>query len=163
MRAIGRLFATLSVLAAPLMLAACGEPAPLYVDRAWIRMNPNPQSPSAGYFTIHGGEAPVQLLGVLADRAMRIEMHESVEQNGVMTMQPVQSVDVAARTDVTFAPGGKHIMLWGINPQAVTDGKMPLTFLFSNGDRIIVDAVIRKAGAAATSADGDNAAEHPGH
>lgn len=125
-------------------LAACGDPAPTYVDQAWIRVSPNADNPSAGYFTVHGGEAPVTLRGVLTDRAQRVEMHESVEQGGMMTMRPVESVDVPAKGTVVFAPGGKHIMLWGVNPAAVEQGKMPLTFLFSNGDRIIVDAVIQK-------------------
>lgn len=125
-------------------LAACGDPAPTYVDQAWIRLSPNADSPSAGYFTVHGGDAPVTLRGVLTDRAQRVEMHESLEQGGMMTMRPVESVEVPAKATVTFAPGGKHIMLWGVNPAAVEQGKMPLTFLFSNGDRIIVDAVIQK-------------------
>lgn len=125
-------------------LAACGDPAPTYVDQAWIRLSPNGDSPSAGYFTVHGGDAPVTLRGVLTDRAQRVEMHESLEQGGMMTMRPVESVEVPAKATVTFAPGGKHIMLWGVNPAAVEQGRMPLTFLFSNGDRIIVDAVIQK-------------------
>ncbi|MBB3981268.1 hypothetical protein GGR44_000915 [Sphingobium fontiphilum] len=125
-------------------LAACGDPAPTYVDQAWIRVSPNADSPSAGYFTVHGGDAPVTLRGVLTDRAQRVEMHETINDGGMMKMQAVDSVDVPAKGTVTFAPGGKHIMLWGINPAAVEQGKMPLTFLFSNGDRIIVDAVVQK-------------------
>lgn len=149
-------------------LAACGDPAPTYVDQAWIRLSPNADSPSAGYFTVHGGDAPVTLRGVLTDRAQRVEMHESLEQGGMMTMRPVESVEVPAKATVTFAPGGKHIMLWGVNPAAVEQGKMPLTFLFSNGDRIIVDAVVQKPKEAAAP-EGEamnmsgNMAGHMGH
>lgn len=149
-------------------LAACGDPAPTYVDQAWIRVSPNADSPSAGYFTVHGGEAPVTLRGVLTDRAQRVEMHESLDQGGMMTMRPVESVDVPAKGTVVFAPGGKHIMLWGINPAAVEQGKMPLTFLFSNGDRIIVDAVVQKPKEAAAPEGAamnmsGNMAEHKDH
>ena len=158
MTLISRLAALLLVLAAPLLLAACADPPPLYVDRAWVKMNPNPKAPSAGYFTVHGGPVPVELRGVMTDRALRIEMHESLESGGMMTMKPVDSVAIPAKTDVTFAPGGKHIMLFGVNPEAVAQGKIPLTFLFSNGDRIIFDAVIQKAEGAAPAPAG-NAAE----
>ena len=79
-----------------------------------------------------------------------------------MTMKPIDSVDIPAKGKVVFAPGGKHIMLWGINPDAVAQGKMPLTFLFSNGDRIIVDAVVQKPGAAAAVGEGP-ASEHEDH
>lgn len=157
LRAIKTLRA-LTAAAAPLLLAACSDPPPLYVDQAWVRISPNPDTPSAGYFTVHGGEAAVQLRDVITDRALRVEMHESLHKNGKMTMQPIDSVDIPAKTEVAFAPGGKHLMLFGVNPTAVTQGKIPLTFLFSNGDRIIVDAAVQKAGAQAPKT-GD-AAEH---
>ncbi|WP_336965147.1 copper chaperone PCu(A)C [Sphingobium aquiterrae] len=150
-----------AILALPLALSACGDPQPLYVDQAWVRLSPNPGNPSAGYFTVHGGPQAVQLRGVITDRAQRIEMHESMKHDGMMVMQPIESVDIAAKAEVTFAPGGKHIMLWGVNPTAVQQGTMPLTFLFSNGDRIIVDAVIRKPsdGAPAPAANASGAKE----
>ncbi len=37
MRAPFALFALL----APLALAACGDPAPTYIDQAWVRLSPN--------------------------------------------------------------------------------------------------------------------------
>ncbi|WP_319291207.1 copper chaperone PCu(A)C [Sphingobium sp.] len=152
------MFGSLSVLAAPMLLAACADPAPLYVDQAWIRISPNKDTPSAGYFVVHGGEASVELRDVITDRALRVEMHESTSKDGKMTMQPIEAVPVPAKTQVAFAPGGKHLMLWGVNPEAVQQGKVPLTFLFSNGDRIIVDAIVQKTGAAAPAG-----AEHKQH
>lgn len=153
-----RVIALFTALAAPLLLAACADPPPLYVDQAYVRVNPNPEAPSAGYFVVHGGEAPVDLRGVLSDRALRIEMHESVDEGGMMKMKPVDAVAIPARTEVAFAPGGKHIMLFGINPEAVAQGTIPLTFLFSNGDRIIVDTVVQKPAGAAPAAAGNAAA-----
>lgn len=160
MRAPFALFA----LVAPLALAACADPAPSYVDQAWIRLSPNKDTPSAGYFVVHGGDAGVQLRGVLTDYALKVEMHESVMANGVMTMKPIDSVTVPPKGEVAFAPGGKHLMLWGVNDTAIGRGKMEMTFLMSNGDRLLVDAVIRKpeaAGAGAPAAAKPGA--HEGH
>ncbi|EQB03303.1 copper chaperone PCu(A)C [Sphingobium baderi] len=134
------------ILAAPLALSACGDPAPTYIDQAWVRLSPNKDTPSAGYFVAHGGASDVQLRGVLTDYALKVEMHESVSENGVMTMKPLSSVTIPAKSTVTFAPGGKHLMLWGVNDTAISRGKMQFTFLLSNGDRLLVDAVIRKPG-----------------
>ncbi len=134
------------VLVAPLALAACGDPAPTYIDQAWVRLSPNKDSPSAGYFVVHGGDAPTQLRGVLTDYALKVEMHESMNHDGMAMMQPVESVDIPAKGTVAFAPGGKHLMLWGVNDTAISRGKMTLTFLLANGDRLLVDAVIRKPG-----------------
>lgn len=144
-----RALLSIAVLACVAPLAGCGDPAPTYVDQAWIRVSPNKDSPSAGYFTVHGGDVATTLRGVLTDRAIRVEMHETVkDKNGMMSMKAIDSVDIPAKGTVAFAPGGKHLMLWSVNQDAVNQGKMPMTFLFSNGDRIIVDAVVQKAGAA---------------
>ncbi len=158
MKLFRKLLVALTLVVVPQFLAACVDPPPLFVDQAWIRISPNKDMPSAGYFVVHGGETPVELRGVMTDRALRVEMHESIDKGGKMTMQPIDRVAVPARTQVAFAPGGKHLMLWGVNPEAVAQGKVPLTFLFSNGDRIIVDAVVQKTGAATPEA-----ADHSGH
>ncbi|PZU66932.1 MULTISPECIES: copper chaperone PCu(A)C [Sphingobium] len=160
---------TLIALAAPLALAGCGDPAPSYVDQAWVRLSPNKDTPSAGYFVAHGGDAGVQLRGVMTDYALKVEMHESVGKDGMMSMQPIESVDVPAKGTVAFAPGGKHLMIWGVNDTAISRGKMQLTFLMSNGDRLLVDAVIRKpdgsapAAPAAGNATEEHTEEHKAH
>ncbi|HKR16264.1 copper chaperone PCu(A)C [Rhizorhapis sp.] len=144
-----------------LMLAACGQQKILYVDQAWVRLSANQDTPSGGYFTVHGGEEDVRLLSVISPTVLRIELHQSLEKNGMMSMEPVNGVDIPARTDVVFGPGGKHLMIWGINPAIRKQGKLPLTFIFSNGDRIIYDAVLRQPGASeAAPAPKD---EHKGH
>ena len=143
----------LIALAAPLALAGCGDPAPSYVDQAWVRLSPNKDTPSAGYFVAHGGDAGVQLRGVMTDYALKVEMHESVGKDGMMSMQPIESVDVPAKGTVAFAPGGKHLMIWGINGAAVRAGKLPMAFVFTNNnnERILFDMVIKPAESAAIS------------
>ena len=75
-------------------------------------------------------------------------MHESISEGGVMKMKPIDSVDIPSKGKVAFAPGGKHLMIWGINDTAISRGKMTFTFLLANGDRLLVDAAIQKPGAA---------------
>lgn len=139
----------LAALAAPFALVACADPAPLYVDQAWVQLNANPKAPSAGYFVIHGGPEPVTLRSVQTEGAINIEMHNNMTKDGMMTMAPIDSVEIPAKTKVAFAPGGKHLMLFDINPAVVKAGKIGLMFIFSNGDRLPVDAVIKPAGGTA--------------
>jgi copper(I)-binding protein len=130
--------------AALLLLSGCQkQPRPLYVDGGYVRLNANPDNPAAGYFTVHGGAEPVVLRAVETDAAVRLELHESVMEGGVMAMRPIDTVDVPAEKTVEFKPGGKHVMLWQINPQAISAGKMTFKFIFSNGDRILADAEIQ--------------------
>ena len=154
-----RLPLSLFTLAAPFALTTCGDPAPTYIDQAWVRLSPNKDTPSAGYFVAHGGDADTQLRGVMTDYALKVEMHESMNHGGMMKMRAIDSVDIPAKGKIAFAPGGKHLMLWGINDTVISRGKMTLTFLLSNGDRLLVDAVIQKPGAAVPA----GAAEHKSH
>jgi copper(I)-binding protein len=162
-----------SLLGAMAMLAGtagCDDPPPVYVDGGYVRLNANPQAPSAGYFTIHAGADPVVLRDITTDEAVRLEIHESMTQGSMASMKKVAALDVPARGSVKLEPGGKHIMLWGVNRQAIADGKMTFSFIFSNGDRILVDAVVQKpdgsaanAGAGGNMADNAMANEHSGH
>lgn len=136
----------LAALVAPFALVACADPAPLYVDQAWVQLNANPDAPSSGYFIIHGGPEDVTLRSVQTEGAINIEMHDNTMKDGMMAMRQIDSVFVPAKTKVAFAPGGKHLMLFSINPAVVKAGKLSLMFLFSNGDRLPVDAVIKPAG-----------------
>ena len=151
------------LLAAAAMLAAlggCSDPPPLNVDSGFLRLNPNPNAPSAAYFTIRGGAEDVVLRDVRTEEAVRVEIHESSTKDGVASMRRVETIDVPARSTVKLEPGGKHIMLWSINPQALDDGTMTFTFIFSNGDRILADAVVQQPGSAAADAGNE---EHSGH
>jgi len=137
--------------------AGCSDPPPLYVDGGYVRLSANPAAPSAAYFTIHGGADPVVLREVTTEEAVRLEIHESMTQGGIASMKKVDTVDVPARGTVKFEPGGRHIMLWSIDPQAAVDGKMSFSFVFSNGDRILVDAVVQKPDGSAAAAPAGNA------
>jgi copper(I)-binding protein len=119
-------------------------------------VNANPDAPAAGYFTIHGGPEATKLLGITTDGALKLEMHESVMKDGMMTMQPIKTVDIPAKSTVKFEPGDKHVMLFGLNQAVVDYGKATFTMIFANGDRLIVDAPIQKTGEPKTAGAMDN-------
>lgn len=145
-------------------LTGC-EKQPLYVDQAVVRLSPNADTPSAGYFTVHASDQPVTLRAVTTDVAVRTEMHDSVMKNGMMSMVQIDSVNIPAKGVLRFEPGGRHLMLWQIDPSAVQSGKVTLTLIFSNGDRILVDAAVQKTGEGSKTKPAhdmanDNMAEH---
>lgn len=129
------------------------EGAVLHVASGYIELSATPDRPSAGYFTVEGGEQPVDLVAVTADLAQRVEMHESVKENGMIMMKPLRSVPVPAKGEMDFAPGGKHLMIWNINPAAVEAGRLPMVFVFTNQDRILFDLKIKKPEAASATGD----------
>lgn len=131
------------------ILAGCAGPADLSVDEAWVRLPAVPGRPAAAYFTLNGGPQPRTLVRVTADYAVRAEMHETVDGGGRMSMRPLARVPVPAGEEVAFKPGGRHVMLYDLDPRAKPGATTLLTLTFDNGFRIYRKAYIVGAGRAA--------------
>jgi copper(I)-binding protein len=141
---------------AALTLGGCkenmGQGPVLRIDSGHIELGATPDRPSVAYFTVKGGPQPVELVAVIADAAQRVEMHETVKgADGLTEMKPLIRAAIPAGSTVEFKQGGKHAMIWGINPLAVKQGTLPMVFMFTNNDRIIFDLPIRPAGTAAAA------------
>lgn len=128
-------------------LAACA-PAPkeLYVDKAWVRLGAVPGRPAAAYFTVHGGPRPATLINVTTDVAIQTEMHRSMATGGMAAMKPVRDVAIPAEADLAFAPGGRHVMLFDVNPGIKPGARITFTFTFADGTRILQSAAVLAAG-----------------
>jgi len=124
------------LLLAALPLASCGKPQAITIDNAWVRLAAVPKNPAAAYFTIHGGAKDETLVSVDTAVAIRSEMHESMDAGGMSTMKPIASVPIPAGGTVTFAPGGKHVMLFGLSPAIAPGGQVRLHFTFADGRTI---------------------------
>ena len=135
----------------PLAMTACSEPPRLAVDHAWVRLAAVPSRPAAAYFTLHGGPVDATLINVTTDVAVRSELHESVAgPGGITSMRPIGNVPVPATRAVTFRPGGRHVMLFDVNP-GIRPGerRILLTFTFADGSRLQRNAAVLGAGDAA--------------
>ena len=131
-----RVAACIAVVALP--LAACGPAQERQVDGAWIRLPAVPGRPGAAYFTLHGGAADATLVAVASPRAARAELHESMA-NG---MRPVVSVPVPAGGIVSFAPGGRHVMLFDLDPRLPPGSSAALTLSFADGRTLSTTAPV---------------------
>ena len=127
-------------------LASCSQPKELSVDGAWVRLGAVTGRPAAAYFTVHGGPSPATLISVTTDVAIKSEMHETMDKAGMSTMAPLARVEIPANTDVAFAPGGRHVMLFDMNSGIKPADRVTLTFAFADGTRIINNATVVAAG-----------------
>jgi copper(I)-binding protein len=137
-----------SVLSALVLLAACHRSAEAPVaGRAWVRLPAVGGAPAAGYLTLTGGRKATALVRVESAMVQRIEMHESMGgAGGVMTMKPLDRLDVPAGGTVSFAPAGKHLMLFGIDPAVKPGTAVPLRFGFADGTTAEAEAKTVAAG-----------------
>lgn len=130
----------------------------LRVASGHIVMPVSPDRPAAGYFTVEGGSAPVDLVAVTADLAQRVEMHQTVKVDGMTSMKELVRAPVPVQGKLEFKPGSNHLMIWNINGAAVRAGRLPMVFIFSNNDRIIFDLAIKAPDAAPKAGE-----DHKGH
>ncbi|WP_419816787.1 copper chaperone PCu(A)C [Glacieibacterium sp.] len=127
--------------------AATGGATGPSVRQATVRLAAVPGRPSAGYFTLNGGTAGDTLTSVVSPLAERIEMHSSSMAGGVMRMDKLPAVKSMPGETVRFAPGGNHLMIFGVAATVKPGATLPLTFRFASGAVVKVDATSVAAGA----------------
>ncbi|MEO9131995.1 MAG: copper chaperone PCu(A)C [Sphingomonas sp.] len=135
----------LAFLAALLALTGC-QAKVIYVSNGYVRLSAVPNHPAVAYFTLHGGAADATLVDVTSEVAIRAELHESMQAGNMSSMKPLDHVALPAASKITFAPGGKHVMLYDVNPTIIPGRTMPLIFTFADGLRIQYDAQVIAAG-----------------
>jgi copper(I)-binding protein len=129
--------------------AVMGAGAAPHVAEPWVRMSAVAGRPAGGYFLVHGTGTADALVGVSSPMAERIELHSMVNENGVMKMRAQASFAVPAKGELKFAPGGNHLMIYGLSPQVKAGGAMPITLSFKSGAKVDVKAAVRAAADAA--------------
>lgn len=129
-------------------LAGCHHEAKLSADRAWVRLPAVAGHPGAGYLTIHGGPETERLLAVESPAAGSTELHESMKMGpgGMTGMQRLDGLDVPANGTVTFAPGGNHVMMFGLGSGLRPGSTIPLSVRFERGQPLTIEAKVVGAG-----------------
>jgi len=118
----------------------------LTIDHPWSRELPPNAPAGAAYFTLKNqGTAADRLLGVSTPRAQKSELHTHVHQNGLMKMQRVPAVEIPAKGEVAFQPGGNHVMLFGLKQPLKTGEQFPLTLEFEKAGKVEVQVKVEGA------------------
>lgn len=134
-----------------LALAACGVPRAdpqVSVENARVTLPAVKGRPGAGYFDLKASGQPLRLAAVTSPRVQRIELHESMGGHGAMRMEPLKEASFPADGKLAFAPGGKHAMLFGIDPALKVGDRLPLTFTFDRAPAVQVEADVLGPGGA---------------
>jgi copper(I)-binding protein len=128
-----------------LALAACqdGE-GQLSIRDAWARQASAGLN-SAVYFQVDNlSNRSVSLVAASGDVANAVEIHESVmDESGTMRMQPQSSVVIPAGGQVSFEPGGLHVMLVGVNQDLNRGDTFSLVLDFGSDGERTVEVIVR--------------------
>lgn len=149
-----------------MMLASCAresQEAQIIVRDPWVRapgsmgMGGHSSTPMHGSSDMSGNEFNGAAYMVLvnstqdADRLIRassefakvVELHKTEMKGDVMTMQPVEYIDLPAKSQVKLEPGGLHIMLIGLTQELTPGQKVKILLVFEKAGELTVEAEVR--------------------
>lgn len=135
-----------SVLSAP----ATAQPymlGDLSIHDPWSRELPPVAPNGAAYLRVeNGGSEADRVVAAHSPIAERAETHTHEMDGGVMKMRHVHSIEVPGHGEVTFEPGGLHVMLIGLKKPLVRGESFPLTLEFDKAGTIEVTVEITGKG-----------------
>ena len=139
------LFAPLLILISSLSFADTGSQ--IEIKDPWVRSAPPTASVMAGYLQlINHSHDTISLESVSSPQFHSVEIHRTVNREGVMHMEKMEPLDLAGHQEIIFEPGGFHLMLMNPHEPLHEGDVVHLVFKFSNGDEIMVDAKVQDRG-----------------
>jgi len=139
-----RILLTAALLAAAPALA---QTPSVEVQNAWARATAAGAKAGGVFLTMTDKGAPDRLIGASTPVAAIAEVHETVNDKGVMRMRPVPSLPLQPNDPVVLKPGGYHLMLMGLKQQLKDGETFPVTLSFEKAGNVTATVHVAKAGA----------------
>ncbi len=126
----------------------------------YVRLVPPGQNVTAAFMVLKNADTKDhRLVKAESPAAKAVELHNHINEGGVMKMRPVKDIEVKAKGETALKPGGLHVMLIGVKP--LRDGEtVPLSLQFEDGSSKKIDATVRKPGAEPVSMSQDMSGMH---
>ena len=133
-----------SFMLACLMILPTSALGELLVSDAWIRHLPPGAPVRAGYLVLENRQtSAVTIVAITSPAFAGIEIHRTIEQDGMMRMQRLTRLEVPAQSSLRLAPGGLHLMMTPLEP--TTPGmQIPVRLVLADGHEIEIEMTVRK-------------------
>jgi copper(I)-binding protein len=126
-----------------LLSALPASAAPFDVTGAWFRSLPG-KLPAGGYFTAqNNSRRDVAITGARSEACGMLMIHQSSNKGGMTGMDMLDQVKVPAGGQVTFAPGGTHLMCE--EAKMKIGAKVPVLLNLSDGTTVAVAFEVKGA------------------
>lgn len=143
------IIACLVIAAASMLNFAHAAESTISIHDAYVRLVPPGIRTTGGFMLIrNAGADDRRLIRAESPAATIVELHNHINENGVMKMREVASITVKANGQSELKPGGHHIMLIDLKEELKEGGKVPITLRFDDGSSQTVLAPVRKPQAA---------------
>ena len=117
--------------------------ATLEITHPWIREAPPSSRVLAAYLSINNpGDAVITINGISSPDFESAELHRSVINEGVASMQHIKQLDVPANGGIVLEPGGLHLMLFNPKRMLSAGDTVTLTIHVTSGTCMTVNAPV---------------------
>jgi periplasmic copper chaperone A len=111
----------------------------LLVSDSQIRQPMPGRTVTAGYFTLYNQTAQdASLTGVSSSAFERVELHQHSHKDGMMRMEKLDQITIAAGEKVSLAPGGLHLMLFEPAAELEIGQTVAVLLHFADGQQLTV-------------------------
>jgi len=127
--------------------AWAGAESPVVVEKGVVRLMPPGITTTALYFTVQNNTGQALILqAVELDWAGRAELHgHQVDKvTGMAQMRAIEGVQIAPQSQLGFVPGGRHVMVFGLEKTLQEGQRLPMQLGFASGQRIETHVVVKK-------------------
>ncbi len=117
----------------------------LILTDAWIKNLPPVVPMRAGYMSLTNiSTSNVKIVSVESEKFSSIEIHTSVEKNGMINMQKIDALSIGAGETIRLKPGGIHLMMVDPVKTLSTGDLVAITLTFDDESTLTVLMEVRK-------------------
>lgn len=135
------------------------------INNAWVRLAPATSDGvnTAAYLTIKNPSSQDLILeSVSSTAAVHTMVHDTVhDERGMLRMQHLDRLTIAANSSVELEPQGKHIMLMGVKQELKAGTLFPITLNFKDMPAMTIKAFVK--GIKAPEAADTSSTKHSSH
>jgi hypothetical protein len=106
------------------------------------------------YLTLTDAGTQDTLTSITTPVAVQADLHETINDHGVMKMRSVTSLTIEPGKPFVLAPGGYHIMLMDLKHALKQGDTFPIILNFAKAGAVTATVTVEKAGASAPMSGG---------
>jgi periplasmic copper chaperone A len=111
----------------------------------WISEAPPTASVLAGYANIHNAsDKPIVLITVSSPNFSKIEIHRSVLNGDMVSMEKQETLEIPAKNTIKLSPGDLHLMLFDPDKPLRSGDTATLNFSFSDGHNQTIEVQVER-------------------
>ncbi|MBS3799946.1 MAG: copper chaperone PCu(A)C [Thioalkalivibrio sp.] len=127
------------------MFLAVAAHAEVHVHDPWIAEAPPTARALAAFMALeNAGSTPRHLVAAEASGFDRIELHRSIEEEGMHRMVKQEAIEIPAGGRVELAPGDYHVMLMGVQAPLRAGDTVSMRLIFANDEVRSLEVPVRR-------------------